>query len=182
MSFSAARYQQGSVESSAANAVRVPRAVRRTLQCRIVAMRIYLACTVRGHRGGVLAARAVAERLRALGHDVLTSHLLDDRVESAESALSEREVFDRDRAWLDACDALIAEASGSSYGVGFEVGYVTGRAAATGQRVFVLFDAARRQQVSRLVSGYADERGATCAYETLEQATAFVETHFGKRT
>lgn len=144
-------------------------------------MRVYLACTVRGNRGGLLAARAVADRLHALGHEVLTSHLLEESVEQAEAALSERDVFERDRRWLDACDALVAEASGSSYGVGFEVGYVTGRAAATRQRVFVLYDATRRGQVSRLVSGYGDEHGASLAYESIEQVVAFVDTHFGPR-
>jgi hypothetical protein len=142
-------------------------------------MRVYLACTVRGDRGGVLAARAIAERLRALGHDVLTSHLLEDGVDDSESSQSEREVFERDRAWLDSCDALVAEASGSSYGVGFEVGYVTGRAASTGQRVFVLYDASRRHLVSRLMVGYRDDRGASCEYRTLDDVRAFIDTHFG---
>jgi hypothetical protein len=142
-------------------------------------MRVYLACTVRGDRGGVLAARAIAERLRALGHEVLTSHLLEDGVDDAEASQSEREVFGRDRAWLDSCEALVAETSGSSYGVGFEVGYVTGRAASTGQRVFVLYDAARRQVVSRLMVGYNDEHGAVCEYRTLDDVRTFVDAHFG---
>jgi nucleoside 2-deoxyribosyltransferase len=141
-------------------------------------MRVYLACTVRGDRGGLLAARAIASRLRELGHEVLTSHLLEDGVDEAEASQSEREVFDRDRDWLDACDALVAEASGSSYGVGFEVGYVTGRAPVTGQRVFVVHDAARRHQVSRLILGYCDVHGATCAYETVPQLKAFIDAHF----
>jgi 2'-deoxynucleoside 5'-phosphate N-hydrolase len=143
------------------------------------AMRIYLACTVRGSRSGVVAARVAAERLRALGHELLTSHLLEDGVEQAESAISEREVYERDRRWLDACDAIVAEASGSSYGVGFEVGYVTGRAASSGQRIFVLYDAASRHTVSRLISGYADARGAVCAYTSPDEVRAFVELHFG---
>jgi nucleoside 2-deoxyribosyltransferase len=134
---------------------------------------------VRGDRGGVLAARAIAERLRTLGHEVLTSHLLEDGVDDAEASRSERDVFERDRAWLDACDAVVAETSGSSYGVGFEVGYVTGRAPSTGQRVFVVHDAARRHQLSRLILGYRDENGATCAYETLDQLTSFIDAHFG---
>ncbi len=142
-------------------------------------MRIYLACTVRGSRAGVVAARVIAERLRALGHETLTSHLLVDDVERAEGAVTEGEVYERDRRWLDECHALVAEASGSSYGVGFEVGYVTGRAAATGQRVFVLYDAARRDQVSRLVSGFSTAHGATCAYESLDQVEAFIDRHFG---
>jgi nucleoside 2-deoxyribosyltransferase len=142
-------------------------------------MRVYLACTVRGDRGGVLAARVIAERLRVLGHEVLTSHLLEDGVDQAEASQSERNVFERDRGWLDACDALIAEASGSSYGVGFEVGYVTGRAPSTGQRVFVVYDAARRHQVSRLILGYCDENGSAYGYETAQQLTSFIDAQFG---
>jgi hypothetical protein len=142
-------------------------------------MRVYLACTVRGDRGGLTTARAIAERLRAHGHEVLTSHLLEDGVDQAESSQSEKDVFTRDREWLDACEALVAETSGSSYGVGFEVGYVTGRAETTGQRVYVLFDAARRGQVSRLIVGYSDRRGATCEYSTVEQVQSFIDAHFG---
>jgi nucleoside 2-deoxyribosyltransferase len=145
-------------------------------------MRVYLACTVRGDRGGLLAARAIADRLQALGHEVLTSHLLEDGVDDSEASQSEREVFDRDRAWLDSCDAVVAETSGSSWGVGFEVGYVTGRAASTGQRVFVLYDAARRHLVSRLMVGYNDAHGAACEYRTLDEVRAFIDEHFGPAT
>ena len=141
-------------------------------------MRIYLACTVRGNRSGVAAARVAAATLQALGHEVLTSHLLEDDVDRAESALPEREVYERDRRWLDSCDAIVAEASGSTYGVGFEVGYVTGKASASGQRIFVLYDAACRHAVSRLISGYADAHGATCAYTSPDEVRAFIERHF----
>jgi nucleoside 2-deoxyribosyltransferase len=142
-------------------------------------MRVYLACTVRGDRGGILAARAIADRLRAHGHEVLTSHLLDDGVDDAEASQSEAEVYLRDKAWLDACDAIVAEASGSSYGVGFEVGYVTGRGASTGQRIFLLYDESRRRQLSRLMLGYADQRGAVCGYRSVADVLAFIDAHFG---
>jgi nucleoside 2-deoxyribosyltransferase len=116
-------------------------------------MNIYLACTVRGDRGAVTALRSLADLLEGQGHSVLTRHLLANDVESAESALTERDVFERDMRWLDAADVVIAEASGSSYGVGYEVGYVLGRAERTGQRVLLLYHAARRSQVSRLIAG-----------------------------
>ncbi len=143
-------------------------------------MRIYLACTVRGNRSGLAAARVAAATLQALGHEVLTSHLLEDGVDQAESAISEREVYERDRRWLDSCDAIVAEASGSTYGVGFEVGYVTGKAFASGQRIVVLYDAAYRHSVSRLISGYADPHGATCAYTSPDDVRAFIERQFGQ--
>ena len=104
-------------------------------------MRIYLACTVRGDRRGVVAARAMADRLQRHGHEVLNAHLLSDDVEAAESQLTEEEVYRRDVERLSTCDALVAEASGSSYGVGFEVGYVLGRARHTGQQIVILYDA-----------------------------------------
>jgi len=98
--------------------------------------------------------------------DVLPGHadLLEDDVDAAESALSEREVYERDIRWLDACDLLIAEASGSSYGVGFEVGYVLGRSDRSNQRVLVLYDVARRGAVSRLLLGNSHPRCTTIGY------------------
>lgn len=139
-------------------------------------MNIYLACTVRGDRGGVGVARALADALERMGHTVLTRHLLDDGVETAESALTERAVFERDLQWLASADLLIAEASGSSYGVGFEVGYVLGRSDVTGQRVLLLYDSARRPLVSRLISGNAHPNCTTYPYRDAGDLLRFVDT------
>jgi 2'-deoxynucleoside 5'-phosphate N-hydrolase len=141
-------------------------------------MRIYLACTVRGDRGGVLAGRTICERLRRHGHEVLTTHLLSDDVNEAESKLTEDDVYRRDLEWLSACDVLVAEASGSSYGVGFEVGYVLGRARDTGQRVVLVYDAARRPAISRLITGNCDEACTTFGYNSIDDLSAFIDQHF----
>jgi hypothetical protein len=142
-------------------------------------VRVYLACTVRGDRGGVLAGRVIAERLEALGHEVLTSHLLDDEVERAEAALTEREVFERDIRWLSECEVVVAEASGSSYGVGFEVGYVLGRARETGQKVVLVYDQARSGAISRLIVGNHDSACTTFGYQSLTELSAFIDQRFG---
>ena len=131
-------------------------------------MQIYLACTVRGDRGAVSALRGLVESLEADGHTVLTKHLLDDNVDSAESQLTERQVYARDIAWLEACDILIADASGSSFGVGFEVGYVLARSDRTSQRVLLLYSASREQAVSRLIVGNAHPRCDVQKYENPE--------------
>ncbi|MGH9310122.1 MAG: nucleoside 2-deoxyribosyltransferase [Vicinamibacterales bacterium] len=138
-------------------------------------MLIYLACTVRGDRGAVQIARALADAVECMGHVVLTRHLLVDDPEADESRLTERAVFERDLAWLESADVLIAEASGSSYGVGFEVGYVTGRAADTGQRVLLLYDVARRSRVSRLIAGNTHPACTTYPYRDAEDLLRFVE-------
>jgi nucleoside 2-deoxyribosyltransferase len=127
-------------------------------------LRIYIACTVRGDRGAVAGLRELVHDLEAAGHIVLTKHLLDDNVETAEAALAERQVYERDIEWLEACDLLIADASGSSFGVGFEVGYVLGRSERTAQRVLLLYRADRRNAISRLIVGLTHPRCELIAY------------------
>jgi len=142
-------------------------------------MKIYLACTVRGDRAGVDAGRAIAARLARHGHDVLTTHLLADNANEAEGQLSEEEIYRRDIEWLSTCDMLVAEASGSSYGVGFEVGYVLSRARHTGQQVVVVYDAARRDAISRLITGNCDVACCTTfAYRSIDELAAFIDRHF----
>ena len=74
---------------------------------------------------------------------------------------------------------LVAEASGSSYGVGFEVGYILGRAETTGQRVILLYDKARRDEVSRLITGNDDAACTTFGYGSIEELTAFIDKTLG---
>ncbi len=127
-------------------------------------MNIYLACTVRGDRGAVAALRSLVTSLEASGHTVLTKHLLEDDVDTAESALTEHAVYQRDIEWLDAADVLVADGSGSSFGVGFEVGYVLGRSDRTNQRVVLLYRADRAPAISRLIVGNAHPRCEVVKY------------------
>ena len=128
-------------------------------------MRIYLACTVRGDRGAVTALRSLVESLEGHGHTILTKHLLEDDVDTAEATLTEADVYARDVEWLEGCDLLIADASGSSYGVGFEVGYVLGRSDRSDQRVVLLYRADRVNRISRLIAGNTHPRCTVLKYE-----------------
>ncbi len=132
-------------------------------------MQIYLACTVRGDRGAIAGLRSLVAALESAGHTILTKHLLDDDVDTAEASLNERDVYERDIRWLDACDLVIADASGSSYGVGFEVGYVLARSERSGQRVMLLYQEGRRDRISRLIVGNAHPRCRVIAYDTSEE-------------
>ena len=138
-------------------------------------MNIYLACTVRGSRGAITALRALADALEQGGHAVLTRHLLQDDVDVAESTLSDRQVYERDMRWLTSADVLIADASGSSYGVGFEVGYLLGRSETEGQRVLLLYDISRHGVVSRLVSGNSHPNCTTYGYRDVTDLVQAVE-------
>jgi len=108
--------------------------------------------------------------------------LLADDVERAEAALTETQVFQRDIEWLSGCDVVVAEASGSSYGVGFEVGFVIGRARQTGQSVFLVYNSARRHAVSRLITGNCDPACTTFAYDTINDLVAFIDRELGPET
>ena len=144
-------------------------------------MNIYLACTVRGDRGALGLVRAVADAVERMGHRVLTRHLLADDADASEARLTERDVFERDLRWLESADVLIAEASGSSYGVGFEVGYVIGRAAEASQRVLLVYDAARRGRVSRLIAGNTHPACTTYPYRDAADLLRFVEVFLTDR-
>ena len=109
--------------------------------------------------------RSLCTALEGEGHSVLTKHLLDDAVETAESALTERQVYERDINWLEGCDVLVAEASGSSFGVGFEVGYVLAKSDRTGQRVILLYRENRKPHISRLIAGNAHPRCVHVCYD-----------------
>jgi 2'-deoxynucleoside 5'-phosphate N-hydrolase len=134
-------------------------------------MRVYLACTIRGDRSRLAVARALGAAIEAAGHELLTGRFLEDGAEDDDGRLTPAEVFARDIEWLDACDLLVAEASGSSYGVGFEVGYVLGRAEHTGKRVILLYDAAREDQASRMISGAVHPACVTVRYADADDAT-----------
>ena len=137
-------------------------------------MHIYLACTVRGDRGAIAGLRSLVAALEAAGHTILTKHLLDDDVDGAEAALPERTIYERDIRWLEACDVLVADASGSSFGVGFEVGYVLGRSERTDQRVVLLYQIDRRDRISRLIAGNGHSRCRVVPYRDAADLAAAV--------
>ena len=140
-------------------------------------MTIYFAFTVRGNRDALAAGRAVCDLLQRRGHTVLTTHLIGDDPDETETSLTEDEVYARDIRWLESADLLIAEASGSSYGVGFEVGYVLGRSAQTQQRVLVLYAAARRSAISRMIAGASHPAYTVHDYATIEDLLRIVEDY-----
>ena len=89
-------------------------------------MKIYFGFTVAGDRSTVETARKVVELLESMGHEVLTRHLLSDNAWEADRSISAQDVFRRDMSWLKQCDLFVAEVSGSSFGLGFETGYLLG--------------------------------------------------------
>ena len=86
-------------------------------------MNIYFACSITGGRAYEAVYQEITSYLLANGHEVPTAHLAASNVMALEKVIDPREVYDRDVKWIRACDALIAEVSVPSHGVGYEIGF-----------------------------------------------------------
>ena len=134
-------------------------------------MKIYFGFTVAGDRSAIDTARKVVRLLEDLGHEVLTRHLVDDNAWEADRRISAQDVYRRDMAWLEQCELFIAEVSGSSFGLGFETGYLLG---ATNKRVILLYRRELEQKVSLLISGNSHVNCTLMPYATMEEAEKFI--------
>jgi nucleoside 2-deoxyribosyltransferase len=134
-------------------------------------MKIYFGFTVAGDRSAIDTARKVVRLLEERGHQVLTRHLVDDNAWQADRQISAQEVYRRDMAWLEQCDLFIAEVSGSSFGLGFETGYLLG---ATNKKVILLYRRDVEKKVSLLISGNTHSNCTLAPYATITDAEEFI--------
>jgi len=67
------------------------------------------------------AIGAVLAAIEALGHEVPTRHVADPLGREVEGSATDAEIARRDLAWVAGSDALVAEVSTPSHGVGVEV-------------------------------------------------------------
>jgi nucleoside 2-deoxyribosyltransferase len=114
-------------------------------------MKIYFGFTVAGDRSAVMAARRIVEILVEMKHEVLTRHLVEDNAWEADRRITAKEVYLRDMKWLEQCDLFMAEVSGSSFGLGFETGYLLGT---TAKKVVLFLSPGRRKQNISSDHGY----------------------------
>ena len=84
-------------------------------------MNLYFSCSLTGGRSDQEIYSTIVAHLEGLGHDVPTAHLADPDVMDLEKVVDPGEVYRRDVNWIEACDALIAEVSTPSHGVGYEI-------------------------------------------------------------
>lgn len=84
-------------------------------------MNIYFSCSITGGRNEQPVYAAIVRALLEDGHRVPTALLASPRVTELETAVEAREVFRRDVAWVHECDALVAEVTTPSHGVGYEI-------------------------------------------------------------
>ncbi|WP_048066109.1 nucleoside 2-deoxyribosyltransferase [Methanosarcina acetivorans] len=83
--------------------------------------KIFLSGSIRGGRQLLEIYRLMYDSLEEAGADVLSWHVADPGLEENESKMTEQEIYARDIGLLTKSDALIAEVTVPSIGVGYEI-------------------------------------------------------------
>lgn len=127
-------------------------------------MKIYFAASIRGGRED---QNKYNELIRFLSSkvEVLTEHIGDSSLnQTGEQNLSDKEIYQRDLEWLESADAVIAEVTNPSLGVGYELGI----AEKLGKPVLCLYDDSdHNRTLSAMISG--NHKITTFHYTSLDQ-------------
>jgi nucleoside 2-deoxyribosyltransferase len=140
-------------------------------------MKIYFGFTVAGDRSSLETARGMVRCLEDLGHEVLTRHLVDEDARARDRLLGPQAVYERDMAWLRQCNLFIAEVSGSSFGLGFEAGYLLG---ASTKKVILFYSLNIKDKISLLITGNTHPNCTLVPYSSLAEVEAFIRNHVGR--
>jgi 2'-deoxynucleoside 5'-phosphate N-hydrolase len=132
-------------------------------------MNIYFSCSITGGRSDQAVYQAVVDLLLEKGHTVPTAHLARPDVLEDEKVIGAAEVYERDVKWVGECDAVVAEVSTPSHGVGYEI------ALACFLNKPVLCCYHRDRRVSKMILGNSHPGLRTAAYSTVAEACALVE-------
>lgn len=136
-------------------------------------MKVYFATTVIGDRSNLAAMREIVSVLEKKGHTVLTKHLFLDNAYEIDTKITEQQVFDRDVKWLHEADVVLADATGSSFGVGFEVGFALG---CLNKKVFLTFN--KNYSISRMALGLRNDKCVKFGYSDVGELKEFVAKNF----
>jgi hypothetical protein len=136
-------------------------------------MRIYFGGSIAGGRQNAAVYSLIVDHLEAMGHQVLTKHVARPDVLIWEQTKTPQEVYERDMDWLGQCDALVAEVTSPSLGVGYEI------AQALHLRKPVLCVYREGTDLTKLLTGNTDPGIIVLAYRSdaamLSAVDAFLE-------
>lgn len=129
-------------------------------------MKIYFSCSIRGVRHDPETPQLLIDYLKGHG-EVLTEHI-GSISEELEAGISEVEIFKRDVAWLEETDVVIAEVTGPSLGVGYEIGI----AETLGKPILCLYEETGKK-ISAMILG--NEGLILRGYKELSEAYAYID-------
>jgi len=131
-----------------------------------IPMKIYFSCSIRGVRHDPDTPQLLIDHLKGYG-EVLTEHI-GQVSEEFEAGISEVEIFKRDVAWLEETDVVVAEVTGPSLGVGYEIGI----AETLGKPILCLYEEGEKK-ISAMILG---NEGLTLrGYRELPEAYWYID-------
>ena len=112
-------------------------------------MKIYFAGSIRGGDEDREIYHILIKRLQQFA-EVLTEHVGDAALtDQGEATKSDDEIFQRDVAWINEADVIVAEVTIPSLGVGYELGI----GESLGKPVICLYRKRDRRQLSAMIGG-----------------------------
>src|ERR1700675_1859838 len=140
-------------------------------------MKIYFGFTVAGDRSAVMVARKIVGILEEMRHEVLTRHLVQDNAWEADRSITSKEVYLRDMNWLEQCEMFVAEVSGSSFGLGFETGYLLG---ATTKKVVLFYRRDVESTISLLITGITHRNCKLVPYSDFKEVAVWIRNNLAQ--
>jgi 2'-deoxynucleoside 5'-phosphate N-hydrolase len=131
-------------------------------------MKIYFSCSITGGRNEEKVYGEMVKAMLAAGYEVPTAHLSSPDVMKMETVVDPEEIFTRDMRWLEECDAVVAEVSTPSHGVGYEI------ALGLTMQKPVLCCYQQGKRVSKILTGNRHPNLTLIAYDTAETAVQVV--------
>ena len=132
-------------------------------------MKIYFAGSICAGRDDAGLYRKFIGYLKGYG-SVLTEHIGEHSLtEGGEDHLGDKTIYGRDLEWLSSADAVIAEVSIPSLGVGYEIA----TAVHLRKRVLCLYRPKGHKKLSAMIAGCPDVK--TVSYGTFEEAVNAID-------
>jgi hypothetical protein len=131
-------------------------------------MNVYFSCSITGGRTEEKVYQAMVNAMLADGHEVPTAHLSSPEVIDLEKTVIPVEVFTRDMDWLKDCDAVVAEVSSPSHGVGYEI------ASGLWLQKPVLCCYQKGKKVSKIITGNTSKTLKVVEYENIGDVVSAV--------
>ncbi len=137
-------------------------------------MKIYFAGSIRGGRDDKELYSQIIGLLARHG-EVLTEHVGDQTLSAMGEAGSSAEyIYDRDMRWLAEADAVVAEVTTPSLGVGYEVA----KAENLNKRTLCLFRPAADRRLSAMIAG--NRQAAVLEYRSIAELEKILSDFFAR--
>jgi len=133
-------------------------------------MNIYFSCSITGGRKDQYIYQRIVDYLIENGHEVPTAHLASSDVMKDESDINAVDVYQRDMEWVKNCDALIAEVSTPSHGVGYEIA----AAIFLGKQAMCCYH--KDKKISKIISGNTNKNVHVFAYDSEDELISEIES------